>query len=102
MASEYWCGKKSCNDCAGCKIEEKIPCYPDCDGFIGKYMKLSCTDCDAFLSYVDEYIDQNKYKVEEILSDVTNLLKDKFKDIKLFTEDDIEKAVSKLGYNEYH
>ena len=62
MASEYWCGKKSCNDCEGCKIEEKIPCYPDCDGFIGKYMKLSCTDCDAFLSYVDEYIDQNKYK----------------------------------------
>lgn len=30
MALKQWCGKE-CSECNGCKLDEMIPCSPDCE-----------------------------------------------------------------------
>jgi len=57
MAHYYWCGKP-CSECIdSCRIDEEIPCSPDCEYLNedGTRNVSLCTEsgCDAFDSDVD-------------------------------------------------
>lgn len=39
MAHTNWCGK-SCSDCKGCPLDERIPCSPDCENIIGNMVNI--------------------------------------------------------------
>ena len=48
-----WCGKPCCNCTEPCKLDESIPCSPDCKhlGKNGEHTSPECQDCDALLLY---------------------------------------------------
>jgi len=51
VAHRDWCGKP-CADCANpCKLDESIPCSPDCENLFldGEYDPVKCNEarCDA-------------------------------------------------------
>lgn len=43
MALKQWCGKE-CSECRGCKLDEMIPCSPDCENLTedGKIKVKEC------------------------------------------------------------
>lgn len=44
-----WCGAR-CSECANpCRLDEKIPCSPDCE-FLGEHGEFTegCVDCEVF------------------------------------------------------
>lgn len=43
MALKQWCGKE-CSECKGCKLDEMIPCSPDCENLTedGKIKVKEC------------------------------------------------------------
>lgn len=49
-----WCGKPCC-DCENpCKLDEILPCSPDCEclGRNGEHLHPECQDCDALPEHV--------------------------------------------------
>lgn len=49
-----WCGK-SCADCeTSCRLDESMPCSPDCEflGENGETDSPECQSCDALLEYI--------------------------------------------------
>jgi len=45
-----WCGRP-CADCENpCKLDESIPCSPDCEllGKNGEWTHIECKKCDAY------------------------------------------------------
>ncbi len=45
MALKQWCGKE-CSECKGCKLDEMIPCSPDCENLTedGKIKVKACLE----------------------------------------------------------
>ena len=45
MALKQWCGRK-CSKCRGCKLDERIPCSPDCENLTedGKIKVKACLE----------------------------------------------------------
>lgn len=39
MAIDQWCGK-SCGECAGCRLDESMPCSPDCENLSGNRINM--------------------------------------------------------------
>lgn len=93
MAHMGYCGKMNCSDCKGCELEESMPCYPDCEGFLEDHMRVnSCIECDAFLSYVNMFNSSNNITSEDILEKVKYILSRK-SHYGFFNTDDIEEVV---------
>ena len=42
MAINGYCGKRSCCDCTSpCKLDQEIPCSPDCENLDGQTIKIA-------------------------------------------------------------
>ncbi len=48
-----WCGKSCCECEHPCKLDEEIPCSPDCDflGENGETTHEACRSCDALKTF---------------------------------------------------
>ena len=48
-----WCGKACCDCKNPCKLDESIPCSPDCEflGENGEHTHPECQNCDALTLY---------------------------------------------------
>lgn len=96
MAHIDYCGLMDCGDCKGCALEESMPCYPSCEGFLEEYMRVdSCIECDAFLSYVNMFNSSSNIKSEDILEEVKYILSEKSLN-GIFNLDDIEETVENI------
>ena len=44
-----WCGKSCCDCTKPCKLDESIPCSPDCEhlGANGEHTSPECQNCEA-------------------------------------------------------
>ena len=97
MSHLDYCGEKKCSDCEGCKLENNMPCYPDCEGFNKGYMKTnSCIECDALISYVEMFITSNNHAPEDIIKEVKDILIKNHKNSGTFNLDNVEEAVGKI------
>lgn len=53
-----WCGKPCCDCTNPCKLDEILPCSPDCE-FLGKYgehTSIECQKCDALNTFSVRFI----------------------------------------------
>ncbi len=74
MALKQWCGKK-CSECRGCKLDEMIPCSPDCENLTedGKIKVKACLEsgCEE-VKYVLSAEDLNDKELLEKFGEIAD------------------------------
>ena len=72
MAIKSYCGKQ-CSQCAGCSLDERIPCSPDCENLTedGKIFIKGCLDakCEE-VKYIFDMVGCTDEKVIENYGDI--------------------------------